>query len=149
VRIYDVGMLDDDRPWIAMELVEGVTLAQRLTVHGHLSPLEVISILDGAAAALDAAHAKGVIHRDLKPENIMLTRGAGGLAVKVIDWGIARVQGEQTGRLTRANMTPGTPLYMSPEQARGKAIDGRSDIYSRARRCAARRRSRATARSTS
>ena len=129
VRIYDVGLLDDDRPWIAMELLEGVTLAQRLTVHGRLDPLEVIDVIDRAAAALDAAHAAGVIHRDLKPENIMVCRAGGALTVKVIDWGIARVQGEPTGRLTRANMTPGTPLYMSPEQARGKVVDGRSDIY--------------------
>jgi len=129
LRIHDVGLLDDDRPWIAMELVDGVTLADRLTVHGNLSPLEVIEILDGAAAALAAAHARGVIHRDLKPENVMLCRGADVLSIKVIDWGIARIQGEPTGRLTRANMTPGTPLYMSPEQARGKYVDGRSDIY--------------------
>jgi len=129
VRIFDAGMLDDGRPWIAMELLEGLTLGQRINLHGKLDPLEVIELLGRTAAALAAAHRAGVIHRDLKPENIILVRGANGPTVRVIDWGIARVQDESTGRLTRANMTPGTPLYMSPEQARGKPVDGRSDTY--------------------
>jgi serine/threonine protein kinase len=129
VKIFDAGVLEDERPWIAMELLEGLTVAQRIELHGKLDPLEVIEILGHTAAALEAAHRSGVIHRDLKPENIMLCRAACGTAVRVIDWGIARVDSEPTGRLTRANMTPGTPLYMSPEQARGKAVDGRSDIY--------------------
>jgi eukaryotic-like serine/threonine-protein kinase len=130
VRIFDVGLLPDDRPWIAMELVAGVTLAERLTVHRVLDPGELAEVLDVTAAALAAAHRTGVIHRDLKPENIIITRGEpGAMAIKVIDWGIARVQDPASQRLTRANMTPGTPLYMSPEQARGKATDGSSDVY--------------------
>jgi serine/threonine protein kinase len=129
VEILDAGVLDDERPWIAMELLEGLTVAQRIELHGKLDTLEVIDILGRTAAALEAAHRAGVIHRDLKPENIMLCRGPGGTEVRVIDWGIARIHGDTSPRLTRANMTPGTPLYMSPEQARGKAIDGRSDIY--------------------
>ena len=129
VKIYDAGVLDDDRPWIAMELVEGPTVAERLTLHRRLDAIEVIDLLDHTVAALEAAHKNGVIHRDLKPENIILCRSPSGIAVRVVDWGIARVLGEQNGRLTRANMTPGTPLYMSPEQARGKPVDGRSDIY--------------------
>jgi serine/threonine protein kinase len=129
VKIFDAGILDDERPWLAMEYLEGLTVAHRIELHGKLDPLEVIDILGHTASALEAAHQAGVIHRDLKPENIMLVRAAGGTAVRVIDWGIARVHGEPTGKLTRANMTPGTPLYMSPEQARGKAVDGRSDIY--------------------
>jgi serine/threonine protein kinase len=129
VSIFDAGVLDDDRPWIAMEYLEGLTVAQRLELRGRLDPSEVIEILDLTAAALEAAHRAGVIHRDLKPENIMLCRPGERGTVRVIDWGIARLAAEPSGRLTRANMTPGTPLYMSPEQARGKAVDGRSDIY--------------------
>jgi len=129
LRIYDVGTLDDGRPWLAIELVEGLNLAQRLAVHRTLEPMEVMTILDAVAAALDAAHRQGVVHRDLKPENIMLGRGLDGFAVKVIDWGIARVPDDGGARLTNALLAPGTPLYMSPEQARGKAVDGRSDVY--------------------
>jgi serine/threonine-protein kinase len=129
VKIYDVGVLDDERPWIAMELLEGLTVAQRLTVRGKLDALEVIDLLDRALAALEVAHRAGVIHRDLKPENIVLCRTSCGPAVRVIDWGIARVAAEPPGRFTRTNMTLGTPLYMSPEQARGKHLDGASDVY--------------------
>jgi serine/threonine protein kinase len=129
VRIYEAGELADGRAWLAMELIEGVTLSQRITVHGALDALEVVNVLAETAGALAAAHAGGVVHRDLKPENLILTRKDGRLAVKVIDWGIARIEDEADRRLTRQNMTPGTPYYMSPEQARGKPVDGRSDIY--------------------
>jgi eukaryotic-like serine/threonine-protein kinase len=130
VRLYDAGLLgDESRPWLAMELLDGVTLAQCITVHGKMAPLEVVEVLDQVAAALDTAHQIGVVHRDLKPENVIIHRDGDELVCKVIDWGIARVSGVPSGRLTAANMTPGTPLYMSPEQARGKLVDGRSDIY--------------------
>jgi serine/threonine-protein kinase len=129
VRLHDAGILDDDRPWIAMELLEGATLAQLITVHHQLDTIEVCDLLAKVAVALDAAHQSGIVHRDLKPENIIIVRRDGELRPKIVDWGIARIGVDPSCRITRADMTPGTPLYMSPEQARGKTLDGKSDIY--------------------
>jgi serine/threonine-protein kinase len=129
VRLHDAGVLDDSRPWLAMELLEGATLAELISVHHTLEVIEVCDLLAKVASALMAAHRIGVVHRDLKPENIVIVRRDRELRPTIVDWGIARVAGAGELRITRADMTPGTPLYMSPEQARGKPLDGRSDIY--------------------
>ena len=90
-------------------------------------------ILDTIADALEAAHAKGVIHRDLKPDNVFLVRVRGDQPlVKLLDFGLAKLAGKNDGTAidrTRPGMVVGTPAYMSPEQARGKAVDARTDIY--------------------
>jgi serine/threonine-protein kinase len=129
VRLHDAGILDDNRPWLAMELLEGATLAQLISVHRQLETVEVCDLLGKVAVALDAAHSAGIVHRDLKPENIIIVRKDGELRSKIVDWGIARIDCDPSTRITRADMTPGTPLYMSPEQARGKTLDGKSDVY--------------------
>ncbi|HEX4165679.1 MAG TPA: protein kinase [Bryobacteraceae bacterium] len=128
VTIYEVG--NDAGTWfIATELIEGVTLRQRLNA-GRLVRDEAISIALQCASSLDAAHRAGIIHRDIKPENIMLR--SDGL-VKVVDFGLARVlEPRADGMLerTQTGSVMGTPRYMSPEQARGEKLDARSDIFS-------------------
>ena len=125
VAIYDFA-LHEGNPYLAMEYIDGVTLQQVEKRPGGFSPAEIVSlggqILDGLAAA----HAFGIIHRDIKPANIMLTaRGR----VKVTDFGISRLD---TSSLTGTGGVIGTPSYMSPEQCRGQATDGRSDLFSAA-----------------
>jgi len=113
----------DGRPFIAMELLEGQTLKQRLGA-GGLGLGEVIEIASQVADALEAAHAKGIIHRDIKPGNIFITaRGA----VKVLDFGIA-VMADSPDSHARAAI--GTRPYMSPEQLQGRAVDARTDVFS-------------------
>ncbi len=130
VKIYDAGRLHDGRPWVAMELLDGVSLSDHLFVHGQVRPREAILVVRVVASALMRAHSSGVIHRDVKPENIMLVPGANGLTVKLIDWGIAHVDTDgRSRRLTQHDYSPGTPCYMSPEQLRGHAVDGRADTY--------------------
>jgi serine/threonine protein kinase len=133
VDIFDIGQLADGRPYLVMELLRGRTLGERME-QGRMSPLDAIDVLQQIADALVAAHAHGVIHRDLKPDNIYLNDGpSGAVVVKIVDWGIAKLRDDQAPRsvsLTTSGVILGTPQYVSPEQARGKNLDERSDIYS-------------------
>jgi serine/threonine-protein kinase len=129
VQIFDAGLLDDGRPWVAMELVDGDTLAEHLAKKGTLSPDEVAELMADIAVALAPAHKKNVVHRDIKPDNVMLTEREGKRVIKLIDWGIARIANSTSVRLTQVDTTPGTPHYMAPEQIRGKSVDSRTDVY--------------------
>jgi serine/threonine-protein kinase len=128
VRVYDCNVLADRRPWIAMELVDGETLANRLHNATALPALEVATLLGNIADVLASVHAAGVVHRDLKPDNLLCTPSNREYPLRVLDWGIARLG--TSGRLTMDGLTPGTPIYMSPEQAAGRNIAAPCDIYS-------------------
>jgi hypothetical protein len=110
-----------------MELLEGETLAARLTRAGTLSPAELLPIVKGLCEALGAAHAGGVIHRDIKPSNIHLSDGDPQAPVKLVDFGVARVRGFET--VTSSGLAVGTVRYMAPEQLSGGAVDERADLY--------------------
>ena len=115
---------------IIMEFIDGTTLESRLREKGRLSRPETIELMSQTAAALDHAHARGVVHRDIKPANLMIDRSG---AVKITDFGIAKSQSgtEMTANITATGNVLGTPYYMSPEQARGDVpLDGRSDLFS-------------------
>ncbi|GED96877.1 serine/threonine-protein kinase [Gordonia crocea] len=128
VRVYDRGEIGDSL-WIAMEWVPGTDAAQLLAGHpGGLDRDQVIAIVTGVAAGLDAAHRHGLTHRDVKPANILLTPGDAG-AIKLGDFGIARAI-EDGGGLTGTGLTVGTMRYSSPEQINAGAVDARSDVYS-------------------
>jgi serine/threonine protein kinase len=115
-------------PFIVMELVEGESLAVRLSRTSTLPSVEVAKILADVAGALVAVHAAGIVHRDLKPDNLLLVPNDEIYPLRIIDWGVARLG--PVGRLTLEGMTPGTPLYMSPEQSTGRNIGPACDIYS-------------------
>jgi len=125
-RFFECGLVEDGRPWIAMELVEGVSLAQRMH-RGAIDADEVIDIIVSVAEVLAAAHARGVTHRDLKPDNIILAPDDAKFPVRVIDWGIAHALAGS--RFTNMNEAIGTPTYMAPEQARGGPTGGHCDVY--------------------
>src|SRR5258708_6118611 len=112
--------------FFVMAFIDGETLGQRLRTKGPLSPASGARVLQEVAWALAYAHARGVVHRDVKPDNILIEQGTG--RAMVSDFGIARA-GETTGS-TAAGEILGTAQYMSPEQASGAPVDGRSDIYS-------------------
>lgn len=122
VPIYDVGEADG-LTFIAMKLITGRSLAERLRLFGPLLPAELLPIIDQIAAALDYAHAREVIHRDIKPANILLD----GTQAVLTDFGIARAL--DTPGLTSTGALIGTPEAMAPEQIRGDRIDGRADVY--------------------
>jgi serine/threonine-protein kinase len=131
--VHEVGETEDGRPFLAMEYVEGKTL-DVVMQHRRLKIGEIINLGIEAAEALNAAHARNLVHRDIKPGNIMLDRRN---RVKLLDFGLAkRVLQEQLNEATTAaantksGVLIGTPFYMSPEQALGREVDGRSDIFS-------------------
>ncbi len=127
VQIYEVGCIDG-RHYIAQEYVAGQNLAQRLRRDGPLDAAGALKVLRQTAAALAKAGERGIVHRDIKPENILLSPSG---EVKVADFGLARLPGSAASMaLTQVGVTLGTPLYMSPEQAEGKPLDSRSDLYS-------------------
>jgi serine/threonine-protein kinase len=127
VDVLDMGTTENGAAFIVMERLEGETLGDRLDRVGRLSVPEAARILGEILDALAAAHGKGIVHRDLKPDNVFLTeRGS-----KILDFGISKLQTAEEVRLTRTGVVMGTPLYMSPEQARGaKDLGPASDLYS-------------------
>lgn len=132
IAIADYGRMDDDTPFFVMEYLEGISLASFMKKTGPL-PLDVATpIFAQIADALAHAHSKSLVHRDLKPSNVMLI-GENQDFVKVVDLGIAKILSddeEPDQRLTGTGELFGSPLYMSPEQCMGTAMDARSDIYS-------------------
>lgn len=128
VEILDQGHLADGTSYIVMELLMGESLAARIRNRGRLEPRETAPIGLQICDALVAVHAAGVVHRDLKPSNLILVKGPDGDRVKLIDFGIARVEWEET-RITNMGAPLGTPGYMSPEQESGGQIDARSDLF--------------------
>jgi serine/threonine-protein kinase len=135
IDITDFGNTEDGRTFVVMEYLEGESMAECLARETKLSEQRILRISQQAASALAAAHAKGVVHRDIKPENIFLLRRKEMDFVKVVDFGISKSlrqtgEEEEAVRLTQTGMVLGTPLYMSPEQARGdEDLDHRVDIY--------------------
>jgi len=128
VEILDQGHLPDGTSYLVMELLMGESLAARIRNRGKLEPREAVPIGLQICDALVAVHAAGIVHRDLKPSNLILVKAPDGERVKVIDFGIARVEWEET-RITNIGAPLGTPGYMSPEQENGGQIDARSDLF--------------------
>ncbi len=128
VAVYDTGEVQSEfgpLPYIVMEYVDGQTLREIVKTQGPLSQQKVLEVMADVCAALDFSHRHQIIHRDVKPANIMINRAG---AVKVMDFGIARALGEGQN-VTQTAAVIGTAQYLSPEQARGEAVDARSDVY--------------------
>ncbi len=123
VTLFDIGE-EGGIPFLAMEFIDGKTIAAVIEQGTRFKPEKVIGLVSQVAAALDYAHSRGVVHRDIKPSNLMLFDNE---KVKVTDFGIAKLADAE---ITHAGALLGTPSYMSPEQAMGEKLDGRSDIFS-------------------
>ncbi|MFO0757859.1 MAG: serine/threonine-protein kinase [Byssovorax sp.] len=133
IDIYEVGTLDDGRPFYVMEYLEGRTLHDLLRAGGRMSPREALEIFEPVCAALSAAHDHGVVHRDVKASNIFVVEAAGGepRRIKLLDFGIAKLTDTAEGStgLTSDGRQVGTVTIMAPEQFTGKPVDRRADIY--------------------
>ncbi len=132
VRVFDAGQQEDGVVYLAMAYLRGRTLAAELAERARAGqPADATTVLTWAAQVLESlveAHANGLVHRDLKPDNLFLEDHSGGqmAQIRVLDFGIAR----EVGRSTQGHVLAGTPRYVSPEQVRTGALDGRSDLYS-------------------
>jgi eukaryotic-like serine/threonine-protein kinase len=135
VRVYDFGQTDDGLLYLVMELLEGELITGKMMREGTLDVLEALRFTQQILRSLAEAHSKAIVHRDLKPDNIFVARVEGHIepVIKVLDFGIAKVVAPDR-RVdqfeTQAGTVFGTPRYMSPEQAQGVTLDGRSDLYS-------------------
>ena len=123
VTLFDIGE-ESGVPFLAMEYVEGHTIAAMIDSGERFKPERVLGLVSQIAAALDYAHSRGIIHRDIKPSNLIVQEGD---RVKVTDFGIAKMVDSE---ITQSGALLGTPSYMSPEQAMGEKLDGRSDLFS-------------------
>jgi serine/threonine-protein kinase len=134
ITVYDFGISPNGQAFIVMDFLSGTSLAQEIKHHGNIGVDRAIKILNQACDGLSHAHGKGVVHRDLKPSNIVLINYENQKDfVKVVDFGVAKIiteAGQDVQRLTRVDEVCGSPVYMSPEQCKGKELDARSDIYS-------------------
>jgi serine/threonine-protein kinase len=135
IHTVDFGALDDEQPFMVMELLNGESLAQRFEREPPLDQTQIVHLVSLTLRGLGAVHDAGIVHRDLKPANIFLQRDADAVYPKILDFGISRSLRQGTDRPsaidTQDGMIVGTPDYMSPEQARGETdVDKRADIYS-------------------
>ncbi|HEY9713012.1 MAG TPA: serine/threonine-protein kinase, partial [Chroococcales cyanobacterium] len=133
ITVYDFGVTSDGEPFFVMDCLEGESLKDLIDRKFRLTVDRALPIFRQIADGLDAAHKKGIVHRDLKPANVILVKqDDGSECVKLVDFGIAKVmpqEGKEAHRLTQTGEVFGSPLYMSPEQCKGKDLDNRSDIY--------------------
>ncbi|MBI4853217.1 MAG: serine/threonine protein kinase [Acidobacteria bacterium] len=135
VKVFEIGISDQDLPYLAMELIEGKLLSDALRSEGAFSLPRLVKIISQLSKAVEAIHNQGIIHRDLKPENIIISGEGENEIVKLLDFGLAKVfRGEKDDKwlrtLTGRGQIHGTIFYMSPEQCEGKKLDERTDIYS-------------------
>jgi serine/threonine protein kinase/tetratricopeptide (TPR) repeat protein len=130
--VMDVGQLENGIPYMVLEYLEGSDLSKVLHERGPLPIVEAVDYIVQALSAIAHAHAAGVVHRDLKPGNLFLAeRTDGGLTIKVLDFGISKLDGEAATEITHTSAVLGSPGYMSPEQVRSsRSVDGRADIWS-------------------
>lgn len=133
ISVFDFGRTDDGQPYLVMEFLRGKDLGQVASQESPLTLARMVDVLRQVLAALGEAHELGIVHRDLKPENIVLQpMRRGGDLVKVLDFGLAKLRADapsQSPSVTSPGIVCGTPDFMAPEQGRGDAIDGRSDLY--------------------
>jgi hypothetical protein len=135
VAVYDSGISAEQIPYLAMELLEGESLATLLAREKKLELGRCLSLAVPVCDALQVAHDQGIVHRDVKPENVFLHRGTSGEVVKVVDFGIAALLNPAdastvANKLTATNVIVGTPAYVAPERVIGEDYDGRADVYS-------------------
>jgi serine/threonine-protein kinase len=131
VQILDYG-IDGKVPFMAMELLEGENLAQRIKRVKRLTPVDTARVLSHIGRAIARAHEAGIVHRDLKPENVFLVKNEDEEIAKVLDFGVAKIERHalEEGTRTRTGSILGTPFYMSPEQAQGnRTVDSRTDLW--------------------
>ncbi|CAN5589085.1 hypothetical protein BH11CYA1_BH11CYA1_40360 [soil metagenome] len=139
VKIYDYGLYDNLTPYYVMEVVDGMTLGERININGPINTQQFLQVFTAIAQALSYMHDKGILHRDIKPANIMIEEDASGKVsrVKLLDFGLVKLFNPEgsgaltrAGALTKAGEVIGSPTFMSPEQTAGHRLDQRSDIYS-------------------
>jgi len=131
-RVNELGIDGGEMPYIVMDFVEGPTVGEVIEKGGPMAVNRVLDIMAQACSGLEHAHAKDIIHRDIKPGNLILTtEGNQGEILKIVDFGIAKIlhEAEGTQHLTQTGEVFGSPLYMSPEQAMGRTLDHRCDVY--------------------
>lgn len=127
VDIFDIGALPDGRPFCVMELLPGRSLSAIVAERAPLAPAEAVALVAPVCEALHAAHEHGVVHRDVKAGNVVVTEEGAAPAVKLLDFGVAKV--DDGGGLTQVGQRIGTSLAMAPEQIRGEPVDRRTDVY--------------------
>lgn len=139
VDVFDVHHLADGTPYFVGEFLDGEEVAEYVRSRGPIEPRMAAAVGRQICRALGAAHARGIVHRDMKPENVFVLKSSidalatgevHAVTVKVLDFGISKAGGSEREHLTRTGVIMGTPSYMSPEQARGKPVDLRADVYS-------------------
>ena len=131
VSLLDAGVIESGAPYLVMELLDGTDLDTVIADRGRFAPADAIAMLAPLCAAVHAAHARGVIHRDIKASNVLVCRDTDGDGERVVlvDFGIAKLLEGAGAELTASRQTLGTPASMAPEQIRGDAVDGRTDVY--------------------
>jgi len=133
IQMLDFGLLENGQPYMVMELINGVSIADLLAAEGPLEPDLALKVVEQVASGMVAVHKEDILHRDLKTNNIMLTNlGSKDMLVRIVDFGIAKTHSHdaETSALTKAGQIFGSPHYMSPEQIRGDELDNRADVYS-------------------
>ncbi|MBY0547095.1 MAG: protein kinase [Candidatus Obscuribacterales bacterium] len=133
VGCVDFGVTREGAPYVVMEYVDGLTLSQMLRSGVVFEPARIVELMLQVCRGLHFAHRASIFHRDIKPSNLILVRDSdGNETIKILDFGIAKIQdvSEESQKLTRTGEICGSPVYMSPEQGRGMAVDERTDVYS-------------------